>query len=68
MTLEATLMRIDQQPYAAIGDYLAENDTILIPVGAVEQYGPHLAIGTELRIVETIAQEAAERAGLVFRL
>ena len=40
-------MRIELQPYTEISKYLETNDTILMPIGALEQYGPHLAIGTE---------------------
>ncbi len=57
-------MRIELHPYSEIAKYLETKDTILMPIGAVEQYGPHLAIGTELRIVGRIAQDAAEKAGL----
>jgi creatinine amidohydrolase len=57
-------MRTDTVPYADIAEYLKREDTILIPVGAVEQYGPHLATGTELRLCEQIAIEAGEIAGL----
>lgn len=57
-------MRIDRVPYADIGQYLKNKDTVLIPVGAVEQYGPHLATGTELRICEDIATEVGEITGL----
>ncbi|ALM83539.1 creatininase family protein [Bordetella sp. N] len=57
-------MRTDLHTYDDISAYLSERDTVLIPVGAVEQYGAHLATGTELRICEEIATEVGERAGL----
>ena len=57
-------MRTDRVPYSDIAEYLKREDTILIPVGAVEQYGPHLATGTELRIVEQIATDVGEMTGL----
>lgn len=57
-------MRIDKHTYDDIGEYLSRHDTVLIPVGAVEQYGAHLATGTELRICEEIATEVGERTGL----
>jgi len=56
-------MRIDRVPYADVVAYLKEKDTILLPIGAVECYGPHLAMGTELRMCEQYATEVAERAG-----
>ncbi|MDJ0933332.1 creatininase family protein [Breoghania sp.] len=56
-------MRMELQPYSAIAEYLKKEHTILIPVGAAEQYGPHLATGTELKIVEQIARDAGEKNG-----
>ncbi len=57
-------MRLDAHTYQEIGQYLASNDTVLIPIGAVEQYGAHLATGTELKICEQIATEIGERSNL----
>ena len=57
-------MRTDMVPYADIAEYLKSEVTVLVPVGAVEQYGPHLATGTELRMVEQIATEAGAVTGL----
>jgi creatinine amidohydrolase len=56
-------MRIDRVPYADIAAYLNSHDTVLVPIGATEQYGPHLAMGTELRLCEQMALEVAERTG-----
>jgi creatinine amidohydrolase len=57
-------MRTDRVPYADIAEYLKSKDTVLVPVGAVECYGPHLATGTELRLCEAYATEVGGRAGL----
>ncbi|WP_166345278.1 creatininase family protein [Phytoactinopolyspora limicola] len=35
---------------------------VVLPVGAVEQHGPHLATGTDTFMAATVAQRAAERA------
>lgn len=56
-------MRTDLVPYADIAAYLKKEDTVLIPVGATEQYGPHLATGTELRLCELMAIEVGEITG-----
>jgi creatinine amidohydrolase len=37
----------------------AADDVLLIPVGAVEQHGPHLPTGTDLFIVDELARRAA---------
>ena len=35
---------------------------LVLPVGATEQHGPHLATGTDARLVQAVAERAAERA------
>jgi creatinine amidohydrolase len=57
-------MRTDKVTYADIEDYLTLEDTVIVPIGAVEQYGPHLATGTELRICEEMATAVGEATGL----
>jgi creatinine amidohydrolase len=56
-------MRIDHVPFADVAAYLKEKDTILVPLGAQECYGPHLAMGTELRMCEMFATEMGARGG-----
>ncbi len=38
-------------------------DTLIIPSGAVEVYGPHLPLGTDILVAEKIACLVAEKAG-----
>jgi creatinine amidohydrolase len=57
-------MRTDHSTYSDLRAYLQNNDTVLIPVGATEQYGAHLATGTELRICEMISTEIGAKTGL----
>ncbi len=57
-------MRTDKVPYADIATYLEREDTVIVPVGATEQYGPHLATGTELALCEMIATKVGEATGL----
>ncbi len=40
----------------------AANALLVLPVGATEQHGPHLPLGTDFLIVEHIAREAAREA------
>jgi len=40
----------------------AENPTILIPAGSIEQHGPHLPVETDSRLVWEVAWRAAEKA------
>jgi creatinine amidohydrolase len=57
-------MRTDKVPYADIATYLERENTVIVPVGATEQYGPHLATGTELVLCEAIATQVGESTGL----
>ena len=41
---------------------LAGEAILLLPVGATEQHGPHLPVGTDTFAIERIAREAAEQA------
>lgn len=57
-------MRMDHVTWRDVAAYLkAGHDTVLIPVGSTEQYGPHLAMGTETRIVDAIATAVGEATG-----
>jgi creatinine amidohydrolase len=38
---------------------LSKEAVVVLPVGACEQHGPHLPVGTDLMLVEHIAEEAA---------
>jgi creatinine amidohydrolase len=40
----------------------APDSVLLLPVGAVEQHGPHLPLGTDTLLARTVAERAAERA------
>ena len=43
--------------------FLQSNHTVYIPVGAVEQHGPHSAVGTDVFIPQEIARRVCERLG-----
>lgn len=42
---------------------LAPQTLLVLPVGAVEQHGPHLPVGTDFLTIEHVARGAAEQAG-----
>lgn len=42
-----------------------DNPIILIPIGATEQHGPHLPLGSDVVMPETIALMVAERIGAI---
>lgn len=43
--------------------FLQRHHTLYVPVGAMEQHGPHSAIGTDVFIPQEIARRVAERQG-----
>jgi creatinine amidohydrolase len=55
LTLFNELTRVAAKEWAAKG-------LLVIPVGATEQHGPHLPVGTDTFAVETVSRRAAEAA------
>lgn len=52
---------IEEMTPQEITDALKEVDTIVVPLGSVEQHGPHLPVGTDTLIPITVAKRVAER-------
>ena len=46
-----------------IEEFLKRHHTVYIPVGAMEQHGPHSPIGTDVYIPQEIARRVCERQG-----
>ena len=42
---------------------VTDRSTLVLPLGAIEQHGPHLPYSTDLLVAEAAAQAAVERAG-----
>ncbi|MGW5076369.1 creatininase family protein [Rhodococcus sp. NPDC004095] len=49
-------------PTTRIDDLDRENAVVVQPIGAVEQHGPHLPVGTDALLAEYIAREGASRS------
>lgn len=61
---ESPMPRWDLMTSPEIGAAIAQGmDLAILPVGATEQHGPHLACGCDTISAETLAVMAAERAG-----
>ena len=45
--------------------FLKEHHTVIVPVGATEQHGPHLALMTDVLIPQEIARRVAPTVGAV---
>jgi creatinine amidohydrolase len=46
-----------------IAQYLDSTAVVVLPLGAIEQHGPHLPLNTDLVIAEAVATEAVRRVG-----
>ena len=55
----ATPRRYDRLTWPEINDAVEAGATILVPVGATEDHGPHLPLDVDRRIVEAICEPAA---------
>ena len=55
--------RMDEMSWAEFDERRKQTDTILIPTGAVEIYGPHLPMGADGIAAMAIAERVAARTG-----
>jgi len=53
---------IEEMTPQEITDALKEVDTVVVPIGSIEQHGPHLPVGTDTLIPITVAKRVAKRA------
>lgn len=58
-------MLLENLSYVEVESYLAEKDTILIPIGSVEQHSPYGLIGTDFITAEAVAKESGKRLDLL---
>ncbi|MBI3965621.1 MAG: creatininase family protein [Chloroflexi bacterium] len=59
-------MRIQDMPWPEVKAALERTDLMIVPLAAVETYGPHLPTGLEIYVTEEIARRLGEAAnGLV---
>ena len=52
---------IEEMTPQEIVEALKEIDTVIVPLGTVEQHGPHLPVGTDVFIPITVAKRVAEK-------
>lgn len=58
-------MQLDKMTWSQVKDYLADSDVALLPVGATEQHGLHLPLGTDALVGERLALDASEKTETV---
>jgi creatinine amidohydrolase len=57
------LNRLDELSGPEVGSKLSKDSVIVVPLGAVEQHGPHLPLNTDLVVAEAASQAAVAAAG-----
>ena len=55
------LVRWAEYSWPALEAALARDPVVILPIGALEQHGPHLPVGVDANSVEGVALRAAER-------
>ncbi len=60
-----TSYALNELSWVAVGRALARDSRLIVPVGALEQHGPHLPLGTNVRVAEAVAAEVSERRGIL---
>ena len=54
-------MRLDLSTYAEIEEYLSSKNSIIIPIGSIEQHSPDGILGTDHLIAQALAQAVGKR-------
>ena len=60
-----TSYALDEMTWPEVGRALARDPRLLLPVGALEQHGPHLPLGANTLIAVRAAIEVSERTGVL---
>lgn len=60
-----TSYALDELPWQEVGRALARDPRLLVPVGALEQHGPHLPLGANTLIAKHVARAVSQRTGIL---
>jgi creatinine amidohydrolase len=56
---------LPEMTWMDVKDYLAQSDMVIIPLGSIEQHGPHLPLGTDTIGAMSISKRISARTGVV---
>ncbi|NIM17861.1 MAG: creatininase family protein [Candidatus Aminicenantes bacterium] len=56
---------LQEMSWTDVQDYLKTNDMVIIPLGATEQHGPHLPLGTDFYEAFAVSKMISARTGVV---
>jgi creatinine amidohydrolase/Fe(II)-dependent formamide hydrolase-like protein len=62
---EAPPNALDRLPWPEVARRLARDARVVLPVGALEQHGPHLPLGTNTLIAQAVAERLSARLGIL---
>jgi len=57
-------VKLDEMSWQEAKEYFSRSDTVLLPIGSVEQHGPQNPLGTDYMIAYRLALEASRRTGV----
>ena len=60
-----TSYALDELTWPEVGRILARDPRLLVPVGALEQHGPHLPLGTNTFIASEVVSAVSNRLGIL---
>jgi creatinine amidohydrolase len=61
----ATLLSLDELSWIDAAAHLARDPRLIIPVGALEQHGPHLPLGSNVLIARRVASDLSGEYGVL---
>ncbi len=59
-------LRLDALSWIDVAAHLARDPRLLVPIGALEQHGPHLPLGTNTLLSERIAQDLSAEFDVLY--
>ncbi len=58
-------LRVDRLPWPEVRRHIARTPRLLLPVGALDQHGPHLPLGATTLVTEAVSWELSHRMGIL---
>lgn len=65
MTADSSSLLLTDLTPADVEDHLAHDRRLIVPVGACDQYGPHLPLGAATRVAEAFAERLCRDFGVL---
>ncbi|MBN1682611.1 creatininase family protein [Candidatus Bathyarchaeota archaeon] len=59
------MVNLSEMSWIDVQDYLQNNDTAILPIGSIEQHGPHAPIGTDFFIAEAASKKVGDNTNIL---